>query len=123
MIELEMPYLANLSVNRCHFMFHGRPQMRSDVRHWMSALQWEIEVAGALGYARGDRLRVGIEVIAPAGPGRLPDTENFRKPIHDAVAAALWRDDQRFVPWEEQSPPARRGEGQGAIIVRVEVVT
>ncbi len=121
MITIEMPYLANLSENRYRCR-NGR--LRSDVKRWVVALQLQLYVAEISAEVPGDYARIGIEVIAPAGPGRLPDTENFRKPIHDAIGVALDCDDQRFVGWEAQSPPARKamkGE-RAAIIVRIVVV-
>ena len=116
MIEIIMPYEPLVSVNR--YKVPGKFFVLRQVSSWKVVLKHYIRQAE---YQPIPPCEVGIEIIVFVGPGRLPDTENFRKVIHDAVAEALCCDDQQFVPWQEKSPPARHampGEEPG-IIVRV----
>jgi hypothetical protein len=116
-ITVTMPYFADVSVNR--YKTRGG-RIKRAVWNWREALRMPVRVAHNDVKKFTPPIYVGIEILT-AARGRLPDQENFRKIIHDAVSGGLGIDDQQFVAWQEMSPPARRptGNEQSAIIVRV----
>lgn len=116
-ITVTMPYEPLVSVN-CN-KYRGRYYV-AEAAAWLDGLRMALNNALARQEPpMAPPVSVGIEILAPSG--NLPDTENFRKPIVDVVAAALNCDDQQFTVWAEMSPPARRAEAgeDSAIIVRV----
>lgn len=118
MIEIVMSYEPLVSVNRDKTRLGFR---RARPRKWLRDFGYCLSVEVMKQGMSPSPLLVGIEIVAPDGPGRLPDTENFRKPIHDVIASVLMRDDQQFVPWQEESPAARRAKPgeESDIIVRI----
>jgi hypothetical protein len=117
-----MPYEADVSVNHAYNRGSARYGIKPHVSSWLLALRCNANRSiGKVGgrVAAGYPVTLDLEIIAPRGRGRMPDTSNFRKLIQDVLAAALGIDDSIFGGTDTPARRARDGE-EPAIIIRLE---
>lgn len=119
-IIIEMPYMADVSVNHAYNQGSARYGIKAHVAGWLSALR---ATANRLITAIDDGviaepITLDLEIAAPHQRGRLPDTSNFRKLIQDTLAAALGVDDVIFGGTDT---PARRVKNDEEPCIKIEL--